>query len=348
MTEIQIEDNKNILNDKNLDWYLFENKTVLITGATGLIGQHLVNVLKYINNALNINVKILANGRNQEKAKLLFDNTVQFIQGDIRSELPLNDIKEIDFIIHCAGVVNSYDMVNSPVDTIATSVNGTQNILELAVKKHCKSFVFISSMEVYGENTKTEVKENDLGYIDLCNVRNSYPESKRLCELLAVSYGEQYNLHTTIARLPLTYGAGAIQNIDDNRVLNQFFRKAINGEDIELHTTGKSTTNCCYTSDVIRGIFTILIKGESMQIYNIGNSNCSCTIKKLAQHVAKIVGNDTKVIINIPENIKNLGYAADKIFAMNDDKIRKLGYVSNYDIDGLLKRSYDDYKCTIL
>ena len=130
-------------------------------------------------------------------------------------------------------------MVEKPVETLMTSIEGTKNVLEFARKQKCKSVVYISSMEVYGafEESK-EVSEKELGYIDNLKIRSNYPESKRLCENMCVAYHAEYNVPVKIARLAQTFGAGILPG--ENRVFAQFARSAINDKDIILHTKGLS------------------------------------------------------------------------------------------------------------
>ena len=111
---------------------------------------------------------------------------------DIVEEIKLNE--PIDYIFHCASVTASRIMIEKPVETLMTSVEGTKNVLEFARKQKCKSVVYISSMEVYGAfDESVEVTEKDLGYIDILKIRSNYPESKRLCENMCVAYNAEYD-----------------------------------------------------------------------------------------------------------------------------------------------------------
>ncbi|MDR2572600.1 MAG: NAD-dependent epimerase/dehydratase family protein, partial [Oscillospiraceae bacterium] len=267
MTETLKTDLYDIVSDTNIPWDKLKDSVILITGATGLIGGMLIRALSEANKQRCLNLQIIACGRNREIGDKLTQVTdANFIYHDIRNSSLLTEITgSIDYIIHCAAITKSADMVARPVDVMTTEVNGTQSILRLAQEKGCRSVVYLSSMEVYGQGLSGNIDETNLGYIDLSNPRSCYPVSKRFCEMMCISYTVQHNIPVKIARLAQTFGAGTPQN--DTRVFAQFARSSINGENIILHTDGKSRGNYCYTSDTVRGLLTILTKGENSATY---------------------------------------------------------------------------------
>ena len=254
-----------------------KGKTVLVTGATGLIGSLLVKALQCCNRRKETGIKILALVRNQEKAERLFGDLLKredlkLVIGDITMPVEVDD--KIDHIIHCASITTSKVMISRPVDVIRTSLNGTENLLELAKEKQVRSMVYVSSMEMYGAlNLQNDqmVTEEMTGYLNPLALRSNYPESKRMCENMCVAYGTQYEVPVKIARLAQTFGAGVLPG--ENRVFAQFARSAMKGSDIVLHTEGKSEGNYCYTADAVRALLTILVKGENMQAYNVVNQH---------------------------------------------------------------------------
>lgn len=146
---------------------------------------------------------------------------------DINDELQLDG--PVDYIIHTASITSSAQFVKEPVETILTMVQGCKNILKFAYEKRVCSFVYLSSLEVYGipfeENQISLFSENNFGYLDPCKVRSSYPEAKRLAESLCISYFSQYNVPVKIVRLCQTFGPGVSYN--DSRVFAEFARCAI-------------------------------------------------------------------------------------------------------------------------
>lgn len=309
------------------DMSLFSGKKVLVTGATGLLGKLCV---KSIINA-NVGASIIALVRNKQKALEIFanQNDIEFIVQDINSEISYDG--QIDYIIHTASVTSSLDFVNKPVETIMTAVNGTKNILELAKKKNIKSMVFISSLEVYGSPYNENPSENDYGYIDILSPRSCYSEGKKLCETLCCSYNSEYRVPVKIARLAQTFGAGV--SVDDNRVFAQFAKSVIKKENIILHTKGETKRNYCYTTDAIRGIFTILLKGENSNAYNIANKNTYITISDMAK---MLENEDTKVVYQIDN--QNRGYNPTVKVALNSEKLESLGWRASVDLKEMFER----------
>ena len=336
-----------VLSDNNINWDSFKGCTVLVTGATGLIGSVLVNILSVANEMYCLNLRLIGHGRNKNKSNILAKKlNMEFINGDIRIPCTLIDvIDKVDYIFHCASITKSADMLEFPIDVILTAADGTRNILDLAQAKGCKSFVFLSSMEVYGQTKPGEVRENDLGYLDISNPRSSYPESKRFCEMLCIAYFTQYGLPVKIARLSRTFGAGSFYDESDLRVANQFARKAFKNEDIELHTQGNSIANNCYTADALRGLLTILLKGKNGEAYNIANPSVSVTIREMAEIVAKeVCDGKINVVVNVPEDIEKQGYAPDVGYILNVDKLMSLGWAPRFELASMYRRMLTDWK----
>lgn len=320
----------------NLPYEKIKGCTVLVTGATGLIGS-LVKTLLSIGN-----IKVLAFVRNEAKANTIFDDepNLQFIVGDITKVI---DIQEnVDYIFHCASVTNSKQMIERPVETLFTSIEGTKNILEFATIKNVKSFVYVSSMEMYGsfEKLDHEVQETDLGYINPLNLRSNYPESKRLCENMCIAYLAEYGVPVKIARLAQTFGAGILPG--ENRVFAQFARSVINGENIILHTKGLSEGNYCYTRDCMIGLLTLLLNGQNGEAYNVSNPKSHTTIGAMADMVANTIAKGSiKVVYDIPEGNK-YGYAADTKMKLNSDKLQSLGWNPEIGLEESYRRMMQD------
>lgn len=345
MSKVLREDMKQIVSDTNIPWNALCGRTVLVTGATGLIGGALVRALSVANEEYKLDLRLIAHGRNKDRGEALAQELgLEFIRGDIRSSILAEALPgKLDYIFHCASITKSVDMVAKPVDTITTAVSGTRNILELAKEKNCESIVCLSSMEVYGQTELAEVKETDLGYLNLSNSRSSYPESKRLCESMCIAYATQYNIPVKIARLAQTFGAGTPK--DDTRVFAQFARSAISGKDLILHTEGKSRGNYCYTADTVRGLLTLLLQGVNREIYNIANRETSMTVREMAGLVAnEVCGGKIKVVVDKPAESEMLGYAPDAGYMLNTDKLEALGWRPRYGLDEMYRRMLADWQ----
>lgn len=310
----------------DLPWDAFRGRSFVITGATGLVGSLLVRALLYCDKVHGLGLKVYALVRNVEKAKQIFgENEPEYLVADLATDEIRGDFA-CDYVIHAAAVTTSKLMVSDPVGTIRTAIDGTEKMLGLAVEKQAQSFVYISSMEVYGQpKTDGKTAEKDLGYIDISTVRSCYPEGKRMCECLCNAYAAQYGLNVKSARLAQTFGAGILPT--ENRVFAQFARSAVRGENIVLHTTGESEGNYVYTADAVRAILMLLVKGESGEAYNIANEESHTTIRDMAQLVAQqIAGGAIEAVLDIPQDASSLGYAPPVKMWLDASKMRSLGW----------------------
>lgn len=296
----------------------FKDASILITGSTGLIGKALVHHLS------SLGAKIYACCRSSEKFKACFhgkDNIVP-VYGDICS---LNiDSLDVDYIVHAASTTTSKDFVDKPVETIRTAVGGTLNILDQCKDKKLKGFVYISSMEAFGitPSDNRDIRENDLGYIDVMNVRSSYSESKRLCENLCASYASEYGVPAKVVRLAQTVGPGV--SYTDNRVTVQFARSVIEGKDIVLKTAGKTKRPILYIDDAVSAILTVLERGKPGECYTAANPDTFCTIRETAEVIIHDIAQDKiKLVFDLDPNA---GYAPDICLNLNVDKLKALGW----------------------
>lgn len=326
-----------------------KNSTVLITGATGLIGVSIIRALLYMNEKYRTGIQVVALVRNLDKTKLIYGSIldrsdISLIVSDVTNQFDVSD--KIDYIIHCASVTVSKTMIEKPVETIFTAIEGTKNLLDLAVKKKVKSFVYISSMEMYGsfDSGAEDITEKKLGYIDPLKVRSNYPESKRLCENMCVAYNSEYSVPVKIARLAQTFGAGILPG--ENRVFAQFARSVISNKDIVLHTFGQSEGNYCYISDAVLGLLDILVSGENGEAYNVVNPDTHTTISNMAKMVCEEVADGSiNVIYDIPES-NQYGYAADTKLRLNSDKLQSLGWEPRIDLETAYRRLIEYIKET--
>lgn len=324
-----------IIADKKIQWDRLRGASVLVTGATGTIGGFVVRLLAELNNLYGYDIDIIAVGRNLDKGAELKrrNGKIRFLMHDLREPFTLSE--RLDYIYHCAAVTTSVQMVARPVDVIETEVLGAHNILELARGNGCKGVVYTSSMEMYGQLDKEHIVETDLGFLDLTNPRSCYPQTKRMIETLCNAYTAQYELPIKIARLGMTFGAGC--QLGDSRIYAQFARAILNGEDIVLHTEGKSVSSFLYLADAVKAL-TLLLLSDSLGTYNVAMDYMS--IRAFADKIAAAY--ERKAIIQAPENISKLGYAGDSRLALITSKIRALGWMpAVQDVETIFKRYVD-------
>ena len=300
------------------DFSVFKDSSALITGSTGLIGRALVKEL------VSLGAQVYACCRSSQKFKDCFPNNSNIIPvyGDICT-LDTNSI-DADYIIHAASTTTSKDFVDKPVETIRTAVGGTLNILDQCKDKKLKGFVYISSMEAFGvtPSDNRDIRETDLGYIDVMSVRSSYSESKRLCENLCASYASEYDVPAKIVRLAQTVGPGV--SYTDNRVTVQFARSVIEGKDIVLKTEGKTKRPILYIDDAVAAILTVLLSGKPGECYTAANPDTFCTIRETAKAIIHQIAQDKiKLVFDLDPNA---GYAPDICLNLNVDKLKALGW----------------------
>lgn len=337
------EDMEYIIHVNFINWEKLNNKTIFITGATGLIGYYLTSALIYKNIKENSNIKILALVRNIEKAKIQFeeqlrvDNNLNFICGDLNN-IP-NISEKIDYIIHGASPTSSKSFAENPVEVIKTIYNGAVNVLELARSKDIKNMVYLSTMEVYGVNkTHDKVDEEHESYLNTMNVRNSYPESKRLCENLCASYYSEYNVPINVLRLTQTFGPGIKEN--DNRVFAQFIRASIEKKDIILLTEGKTYRSYLYLADAVTAVLTILSVGKYGEAYNVANEESYCSIREMAELVVNDISNrEIKLVFNFDNKNDTKIFMPQMCMNLDIKKLKKLGWNSNYNLKNMYKRT---------
>ena len=299
-------------------------KSILITGGTGMICSAVADVLFYLNEKKNANIKVIFAGRHRESIERWFPEAKwDFVEFDATK--PYETENEVDYVIYGASNADPKAIAEYPVETIMSNTSGLNNVVKNTTANR---YLYISSSEVYGNSDKAPYREEDYGYVDILNMRACYPSSKRLAETLCVSYAEEYNKEFVIVRPGHIYGPTITKS--DSRASAQFSRMAADGEDIVMKSAGSQLRSYTYVYDCASAILAVLINGEINNAYNISNKDSICTIKDIAEALAKAGG--SKVVFEEASDSEKKSFNLMSNSSLNSDKIEKLGWKAAFDL----------------
>jgi nucleoside-diphosphate-sugar epimerase len=340
-----VQEDLKLMAEENLDWHLFDEKTILVTGATGMLASYISYFLLYLKEERGIDLKLLALCRTKAKAEKTFK---EFLDKPY-FELLLQDVCEpilyegkIDYIFHLAGNASPHFINTDPVGIVKSNMLGTFNVLELAKEKKTLKVIFASTREVYGKNEEEDsLTETSFGTIDPMENRSCYPESKRAAETIFRCYFLQYGINFNALRIAHSYGPGMNLH-EDGRVMADLMGNVVDGKDIELKSTGDALRAFCYITDAVTGIFFAAMKGEPGEAYNLANETEEISIRDLAQMLVSLrKDKELMVVFNIPES--NTGYCNYKRVGLSTDKIEVLGWKPNIGLKEGCKRTLDSF-----
>lgn len=321
----------------HLPWEKLSGCNILVTGATGLIGSCLVDML--MNNP-HRDYQVYALGRNAKRAAERFlkyqgNTAFHFIQGDVIR--PLESGMSFHYIIHAASNGSPNFFVNNPVEVMKSNLFGVANLMEYGLNHGMKRFLYVSTGEVYGQNEAELLDESSYGYVDILNTRSCYPSSKRAAETLAMCYAGEYGADVVVARPCHTYGPHFTES--DNRVYAQFIRNVLNCEDIVLKSAGTQYRSWCYVEDCVSALLHILLKGESAQAYNIADKSSVVTIRELAEMIARIAGR--KVVMQVASESEKKEFTPIKHAVFDTSKLESLGWHVSGTMEEKLRRTIE-------
>ena len=346
-----------IQQNRNLPWERLAGKTILLSGATGMIGKCIVDILMQYNDDIREHagisdaivterrINIIALSRDEERAEerlseYLDREEFRYICCDVNQQLP--ECGKADYVIHAASNTHPLQYSGDPVGTITTNVIGTKNLLDYAVGCGAERFCFVSSVEIYGENRgdTDRFEEDYLGYLDCNTLRAGYPESKRAGEALCNAYAHAYRLDFVLPRLSRVYGPTMLSS--DSKAIAQFIKKAAAGEDIVLKSAGTQCYSYTYALDAAAAVLTVLLKGESGAAYNISDAESEVTLKQIAEWLAE--DNGVKVIYDIPDAAEQAGYSMATKALLDIQKIKTLGWQPTMHMREGLRRTVESLR----
>ena len=313
-------------------------RSVLISGATGMVGLCLIDALMRFNENSNAGIVIYAVGRDKDRASSrlgeYYSNTLfNFIEQDVRKPFP--EELRVDYIIPLASNTHPLAYSKYPVETVEINVKGAEHALKKAVQ--CGAAVlYPSTVEVYG-NGEVQFDENYTGKLNLATSRACYTESKRVCEALCQSFIEEYGVDCKIVRLSRLFGPTMLES--DTKASSQFILKALANEDIVLKSKGDQFFSYTYVADAVQAILFVLLNGERGQAYNIACDNCNVHLATFAKECAALA--NKSVVFDLPSDVEAKGYSVATKAVLSTTKLSSLGWTADRTFKEAVYRTYN-------
>ncbi|MBI5809342.1 MAG: SDR family oxidoreductase [Ignavibacteriales bacterium] len=271
------------------------NKTAVVTGGAGFLGSHLCDRL--INEGIKvICVDNLLTGRIENIEHLFGNDLFSFIKIDVTNFIHVPG--KVDYVLHFASPASPIDYLKLPIQTLKVGSLGTHKALGLAKEKNAR-FLLASTSEVYGDPLIHPQTEDYWGNVNPVGPRGVYDEAKRFAEAMTMAYHRYHGVQTRIVRIFNTYGPR--MRVDDGRALPAFFSQALKNEDVTVFGDGSQTRSFCYVSDLIDGIYKLLLSDEINPV-NVGNPE-EISLKDFAEEVIHLCNSKSKIVYKeLPED----------------------------------------------
>jgi nucleoside-diphosphate-sugar epimerase len=337
-----------------------EGKNLLIVGGAGFLGYYLVQSVDRWNSQMDVARRIRVT---------VFDN---FVRGqpqwltdvadrsewitldrhDIRDPLP-DGMADYPYIVHAASIASPIYYRKDPIGTMDGNVNGLRTLLDYFLAqqeagKETAGFLFFSSSEIYGDPLPQFIptSEEYWGNVSCTGPRACYDESKRYGETLCVNFARQYDLPIAMARPFNNYGPGL--KITDARVLPDFARNILSGQNVVMLSDGAPTRTFCYVADAVCGYYKVLTRGRAGEPYNIGKESPEISMKKLA-HITvdaarELFGYEGRVVIGVSDDAEYLTDNPNRRCPVIDKARRELGYDPTVEVHDGVRRALIWYR----
>lgn len=268
---------------------------ILISGGAGFLGSHLCGLFLSKGHCVTAVDNFLTGNKNNIK-RFLKNKNFRFKKIDVIKDFNLRE--KVDAVLHFASPASPVDYVRHQIETLQVGSAGTYNMLNLAKKNNAK-FLFASTSEIYGDPLVNPQTETYWGNVNPVGKRSMYDEAKRFSEALITSFRNVYGVDAKIARIFNTYGPG--MNINDGRAVPEFISQALSGRPVVVFGKGTQTRSFCFVSDLVRGIYELLMSNEYLPV-NIGNPS-EITMNELAKIIIKLTGSKSKIVYKpLPED----------------------------------------------
>ena len=258
----------------------------LVTGGAGFLGSHLCDALLAEGWSVVV-VDNLLTGRLANLAHLKNESRFEFVEKDICEPF---DAGRVEYVFHFASPASPVDYSNHGIATLQVGSLGTFHALDVA-RKYGAKYLVSSTSECYGDPLEHPQKETYWGHVNPIGPRSVYDEAKRFTEAVTMAYRRYHHVDTRIVRIFNTYGPRL--QLNDGRVVSNFMKQALRGEDLTVYGDGNQTRSFCYVSDEIDGFLRLSKSNEHLPV-NIGNPN-EFTILECAQLVLKVSGSKSKI-----------------------------------------------------
>ncbi len=317
-----------LVEEENLPWETLRGIRILITGATGMLGSCLVDLLMEANRLKQLGISVYAMGRSRQRGKARFaknweDPLFCFIEQDL-CEKTWKPLEPVTYIVHAASNADPISFARFPVETLQANLWATEQLLTLAKEwKHCR-LLFVSSGEMYGQMPPGSgpMIETDCGTIDHSSARSCYPVGKRAAEVLCQCFLNEYGVDSVIARPCHLYGPTMTDT--DSRAIAQFVRNAVDKQPIVMKSKGEQDRTWCYVTDAACGLLYILLRGQRGQAYNVADLQSRATVRSIAEQTAQAGG--TEVVFALPSETEKAGYTPITHAVLDPGKLQSLGW----------------------
>ncbi len=323
------------------DWSALDGATVGVSGATGMVGTFLVDLLMREALSGSLDVDVVALGRSEARARgrlpYFGERRFSFEEYDVTA-LGAVPWSRADVVVHLASTTHPRAYATQPISTITSNVTGLRNLLEWQLSSgEGGRFCFASSVEVYGENRGDvgRFDESYCGYIDCNTLRAGYPESKRLGEALCQAYAAERGARVHVPRLPRIYGPTLLAS--DTKALSQFLRRGAERRDVVLKSEGLQEYSYLHVADAVSGLLWVITRGEPGVAYNVADPSGDVRLRDLAAMIAGSAG--TRVTFELPDEVERAGYSTATRALLDGSRLRFLGWRARYGIEEGIDRT---------
>ena len=329
LSRIEREELEKYITENHFDEAL-KGKTLLITGAKGLIGTAITKWILLQNELKACDTMLYASTRNPEEIPdyIEKEDKIRYIPHGREAEF----CPSVDFILHAASPIRNQIHMQYPMETFRTNVDGMERMLELCSRNKDCILLFFSSEEVYGlpKDDAPLVTEETVGAIDSLHLRSCYPLGKKACEFLCHAAAKEYHLNTRIIRPTVIHGP--FQRYEEPRVVNEILRCIVENKDLHMKSDGLTKKCMLYSLDAISAIFTVLLKGENGEAYNASNPDTFLTVRDLADRVFQKFNPSIKIVFENAAKQSD-GFLPHRSIVQDCTKLKALGWKPKADLE---------------